>query len=231
MFATSFFWKALYSNSDTVMGVGVQEMLTYTIISALMSIFLTTKVEDRVIESVRQGSVAMDMMKPINLFGIYFAEDLGYLTSLLFQNAIPIIVIGSLFITIPRPASWYHFLAFLGSFLMSFFINWFLSAIFAMWAFSILNMNPLVQAKRHIIRLLSGSIVPIWFFPSWLAKILNCLPFVYIYQLPLDLYIGKGTPASMLPRLAIQFAWLMILAAAFAILQKRVLRKVMVQGG
>lgn len=23
MFATSFFWKALYSNSDTVMGVGV----------------------------------------------------------------------------------------------------------------------------------------------------------------------------------------------------------------
>ena len=47
--------------------------------------------------------------------------------------------------------------------------------------------------KKHLIRLLSGSIIPIWFFPDWLADILNLLPFVYIYQLPLDIYIGSAT--------------------------------------
>lgn len=231
MFASSFFWKALYHKATVVQGVRVEEMLVYTVVSSMMSVFLMTGVEHRVIASIQRGTVASDMLKPINLFGIYFFEDLGTVTALIFQNVLPILIIGSIFIAVPAPASIWNFLLFLGSLLMAFFINWFLAACFAMWAFTAINMDPMVQVKKHLIRLLSGSIIPMWFFPDWLANILNVLPFVYIYQLPLDIYIGKYPFLELFPRLIIQFAWVVILFGLFAFLQKRVTKKVLVQGG
>ncbi len=231
MFAASYFWKALYAGTESAQGVPINDMLTYTVISAVMSVFLSPNVERRVIESVRQGTVATDMLKPIRLFGVYFFEDLGYLTSLIFQNAVPILLIASVCIIVPKPASLEAFLLFLLSFVVSFMINWLFSAIFAMWAFTAIEMDPMIQVKRHLVRLLSGSIIPIWFFPNWLSGILRFLPFVYIYQLPLELYIGKGSIAEQLPKMGIQLLWLLILLAVFLTLEKRVLRRVLVQGG
>lgn len=231
MFASSFFWKALYADTASVQGVSVDDMLTYTVVSAVMSVFLTPNVEQRVIESVDRGAVAADMLKPIRLYGEYLAEDLGIFTSRVFLDALPILLIASLCIKVPKPASCVAFLLFLASFAMSFFIAWLLSAIFSMWAFTLIDMSALVQVKRHLIRLLSGSIIPVWFFPGWLANSLRFLPFIYIYQLPLELYIGKGSLSAQLPKMGMQAVWLFLLLSAFLLLEKRTLRNVLIQGG
>ena len=57
------------------------------------------------------------------------------------------------------------------------------------------------------------------------------LPFVYIYQLPLSIYIGRGDRAQQLGQMRIQFVWLIVLLGVFFYTQKRVTGKVMVQGG
>lgn len=231
MFAAAFFWKALYKGVNVVQGIDVDSMLIYTVVSSMMSVLLMTGVEQRVIQSVRKGTVATDMLKPINLFGIYFFEDLGTVTSLIVQNMIPILLIGSICITIPKPISFSAFCLFLFSLFMAFLINWLLAACFSMWAFTAINIYPMVQVKKHLIRLLSGSIIPMWFFPDWLSHILNVLPFVYIYQLPLDIYIGKFDVMTLLPRLGIQLGWVYVLFVLFCFLQKRITQKVLVQGG
>ena len=231
MFSTAFFWKALYAGHDTVKGVREEEMLVYTVMSSMMTLLFLNDVQSRVIKSVRKGTVATDMLKPINLYGIYFFEDLGYTTSLFFQNIIPVFVIGCVFITVPKPASLGAFLLFLPSLIMSYLINWLLAACYSTWAFTALNMGAMMAVKDHLVRLLSGSIIPMWFFPEWLSNILNMLPFVYIYQLPLDIYIGKYDMAVLLQRMCIQFGWLLILGALFWYLQKRVTKHVLVQGG
>lgn len=231
MFATAYFWKALYAGCDTVKGVQVEDMMVYTIVSSMMSLFFITFVEQRVIQSVEKGTVATDMLKPINLFGIYFFEDLGYTTSLIFQNIIPIFLIGSVFIAIPVPQSMELFLLFVPSLIMAYFINWLLAACFSTWAFTAINMHPMVQVKKHLIRLLSGCVIPMWFFPEWLSNILNVLPFVYIYQLPLDIFIGKYDIGVLLSKMGVQAMWLVILWLFFLYLQKRVTKHVLVQGG
>lgn len=231
MFAAAFFWKALYTGYDTVKGVQVGDMLTYTIVSSVLAQFFLINVESRVIQSVRKGSVATDMLKPINLYGLYFFEDLGYTTTLLFQNVLPILAIGCVFITIPTPDSLLAFLLFVPSVIVAYLINWLFAACFSTWAFTAIRLGPMLAIKFHIIRLLSGSIIPMWFFPEWLRDILNLLPFVYIYQLPLDIYIGKYDMDNILPRMGIQLVWLAVLCTLFLYLQKRVTKHVMVQGG
>ena len=79
--------------------------------------------------------------------------------------------------------------------------------------------------------MLSGAMIPLWFFPEWLRNAMYCLPFVYMYQEPLSIYIGKYTPAECLIKLGIQLAWLVGLAVIFMFAQKRATSRVLVQGG
>lgn len=231
MAASAFFWKALFQNSSQVQGVNVNTMLVYTVVSAMISVILSTNVERRISISVEKGTIAIDMMRPVNIFSVFLAEDFANVAALILQNLLPVLLIGSIFIQIPKPACLGSFLLFLFSLCLAFWINWFLSAIFGMIAFWAINMDALIQVKKHLVRLLSGSIIPLWFFPEGIRKVLECLPFAYLYQLPLNLYIGKYDTASLAKGLLIQGIWLLVLLVSFLYLQKRVTRKVMIQGG
>lgn len=231
MFAVSYFWIAVYGNMTSTEGVTKDSMLIYTIISTLMSSLLIAEVEDRIIRSVRTGSIATDMIKPVSLFGTYLAEDLGAVIVTFFQKTLPLLIIGSLFIHSLVPASGIQLILFLCSFTLSYVINWIFSAVFGMWIFSAISMGPMSSVKGHIIRLLSGSIIPIWFFPKWLENILNLLPFTYMYQLPLGIYIGKYHGETALTRIGIQVLWVGILLMTFFILHRKIMNKVLVQGG
>ena len=171
------------------------------------------------------------MMKPVNIFGVYFAEDIGNIIALIFQNMLPILIIGALMIKVPRMADIRDLPLLIISVAESFLINWLIAALFGLIAFTAVNIDALIQVKKHLLRLLSGSIIPIWFFPPGVARVLQSLPFVYIYQLPLSIYIGRGDRAQQLGQMRIQFIWLLILAGLFFLVQNRVSRKVMVQGG
>lgn len=231
MVTTAFFWRALFGSKTFDNGVNADSMLTYTIMSSVMSVLFTTGVERRIQKSVQNGSIVTEMMHPVNVFGVYFSEDIGAVVALIVQNILPILIIGSLLIQVPVITSASSITLFVASLILSMGINWLLAVIFGMWAFTAVDMDALIQVKKHLLRLLSGSIIPIWFFPDWFRGILEVLPFVYIYQLPLDIYVGSTTKGDILHRMIIQMVWLLVLVAVFYVRQRQVLRKVMVQGG
>lgn len=105
MIAIGYFWRAVYAGVDISHDVSVQGMTTYTVISALVSSLSYMGVEDRITEAVKSGSIATDMIKPINLFSLYLAEDIGSLVISLFRSALPILVVGALLFGLPVPAS------------------------------------------------------------------------------------------------------------------------------
>ena len=231
MITSAYFWRALYKGQTMVGDVDVDSMLTYVIMSSILSVLFITNVERRIQNSVEKGTVATDLIKPINVFGVYFAEDIGNIIALVFQNILPIFIIGSLMIKLPTMANPKDIPLFVISVIESFLINWLVAALFGMIAFTAVNIDALIQVKKHLLRLLSGSIIPIWFFPVGVQKVLEGLPFVYIYQLPLSIYIGKGSSVEYLSQMRIQFIWLVVLSVVFFLVQNKVTRKVMVQGG
>lgn len=231
MAAMGFFWRAVYGGAEASHGVTGDMMVTYTVISQLMSSLYYMGVEDRISDAVKSGSIATDMIKPVNLFSLYFAEDMGSILFNLVFNTIPMFVVALLIFGLPAPASAAHFGLFFASFVLGYAINWVFSATFAMMAFTAIDLGPVFSIKYHFVNMLSGSVVPLWFFPEWLRNAMYCLPFVYMYQEPLSMYIGKYTPAECLAKLGIQAAWLAGLLVIFAFAQNRATRRVMVQGG
>ena len=231
MISTSFFWVSAYGGAADFDGVTREQMLTYTIISAVLTCLLSNSVENRIQHSVHRGSVAIDFLKPISVFGIYLAEDLGSIVVAFFQNALPLLIVGSIFVTVPLPCSPLHFMLFLLTTTISYAINWLFSAAFGMIAFKVINVGPLSAVKHHTVRLLSGSIIPLWFFPLPLQKVLSFLPFMYIYQLPLSIYIGQISGREMLLQIGIQLVWLAVFALIFNAARKKSVSSIMVQGG
>lgn len=231
MIAVGFFWKAAYGGTASAYDVTSGEMITYTVISTLMSSLFYMGVEDRISDAVKTGSIATDMIKPVNLFTLYLAEDIGNVVVNFFIGTIPIFIVGTLIFGLPVPASAGHLWVFLLSFILGYGINWTFSAIFSMIAFSAISLGPAFSVKYHFVNLLSGAIIPIWFFPAWLQTTIKCLPFVYIFQTPLSIYIGKYDLAQSLKMTGVQAIWLAALTAVFVFAQKRATRRVLVQGG
>ena len=92
MITTAFFWKAVFGDETFENGVTADKMLIYTVMSSALSVMFTTGVERRIQQSVEKGSIATDMMKPVNPFGVFLAEDVGSLIALIFQNLLPILI-------------------------------------------------------------------------------------------------------------------------------------------
>ena len=125
-----------------------------------------------------------------------------------FQKIIPLLLIGTIMFALPLPASQIHFLLFLFSFAIGYLINWILAALLGMCAFKTLRLAPLANAKGFIMKLLSGSIFSLWFFPTGFRAVLELLTFMSIYQLPLGIYIGQYTMNEILLRTGLQLFWL-----------------------
>ena len=231
MVAIGFFWEAAYGDTEIAHNVTGGGMITYTMVSTLMSSLYYMGVEDRIADAIKRGSIATDMIKPVNLFGMYLAEDVGNMIINFFSSTLPIFIVGILVFGLPIPASAEHFCIFLLSFFLGYGINWTFSAIFAMISFTAISLGPAFSVKYHFVNMLSGAIIPIWFFPQWLQTTVSCLPFVYMFQAPLGIFIGKYSINESLMTLCIQAIWLFALTVLLFFSQRRATKRVLVQGG
>ena len=182
-------------------------------------------------DKIRDGSVAQDYIKPVNLFGMFLAEDVGEIVVNITQRFLPIIIFAGIFIVVPLPASGLHLLLFMISIFFSFFILWFIAAIFGLLNFWLIDIGPIGIAKNHIILFLSGSIVPIWFFPAPVQNVLAFTPFIYTYQTPIGIFIGRTSPEQALTEILVQIFWFIFFLGLLFFVKRKALKNIMIQGG
>jgi ABC-2 type transport system permease protein len=102
-------------------------------------------------------------------------------------------------------------------------------ATLTFWTMEIFGIQIMVQ---FISSLLSGSLVPLYFFPQgWIQNVLLASPFAALYNAPLSIWIGKYQGAEIGQALMLQAFWA-IAFGVFAMWFWRIgERKVVIQGG
>jgi ABC-2 type transport system permease protein len=80
-------------------------MITYTVVSVVMGAVFSTGVQNTIYNQVREGNIALDFMRPLNLLGIYLSEDLGSMVSSLMNKAVPLVLMAALLFGFPMPDS------------------------------------------------------------------------------------------------------------------------------
>jgi ABC-2 type transport system permease protein len=232
VYVLRFVWTQLYRTNGAVApsGVSLHSMLTYLVIGQVLLMILQTSSTEQIREKVREGSIAIDLIRPI-AFPVYLvADNLG---TVLYNAliAMPALIVSLLFIQVFPPPDMLHLVAFSVSVPLSFLVVFAVNCLANFTAFWTLETFGLQFALQFAALLLSGVIVPVFFLPPGFGAVAQYLPFAAMFSAPLSIFIGQVSGAALWATLGIQAGWATILLLVVALVWQAAKRRVIVQGG
>ena len=226
-----FIWRTAYRGIDQVAGVTEAQMVTYAVVAVLMNACFTVSIDNELFGKIRAGEIALDLIRPMNLVWYWMTEDVGRSLAAVTQFALPLLAISLLFVAPPLPAGVGAGLLFLPSCALSFLLLWLLSTLVGMTAFWVTDLWDVSTVKNSLVFALSGRLVPMWLFPDLIADASRWLPFQYMFQAPLEIYIGRVSAQEVVHLLSVQAIWVAVFALLVSLVWTRAQRRVFVQGG
>jgi len=241
-FITNFFFgvvrvmvfQVFYASTSAVQPLTLTQAVTYTWLTQVTFRMLPWTLDTEMVSLVRTGGVAYELCRPLKLYFAWFARQTAYRLVPTWMTGVPIYLI-TLFlpgefrvILPPSPAAALSCLLSLSLALILSCASSNLITISTLWTTAGDGMQRLFPA---LVMILSGTIVPLAFFPDWMQTGLRLLPFAGLADIPYRLYLGLIPPLEAAAALGIQAVWsgLFILLGA-AILEKG-LNRVVIQGG
>jgi ABC-2 type transport system permease protein len=180
---------------------------------------------------IQTGDIVTDLQRPVDLQAAYFAEDVGRAAYQLIARGLPPLLIGGLFYALTVPSSLGQWSAFATSLVLAVTVSFGMRFIVNLLAFWVLDWRGLLTMSSALTTVASGFVIPLAFFPSWLATLFGALPWAAMIQIPIDVFIGRHTGATLASGLALQLGWAIALLAAGRVLLAHAEQRVVVQGG
>lgn len=208
--------------------IGAYVWLSQALLGAVL--FTDTGVE--LGERVRNGDIAVDFLRPVDLQLATLAGDLGRATCTLLPRGLPTLGVGVLvYGGLALPDTPWPYLLGLVSVLLGVAISslaLFATSLIGFWVVETRGLRTLHQTAGSF---LAGLFVPVHLFPGWLGAVAAATPFPSVLQAPVDVLSGRVTGAAALGVVGVQLFWVAVVAAAGRLLLAAGRRKLEVQGG
>lgn len=180
---------------------------------------------------VRTGDVAVDLARPVDPQLAYLASDLGRAAYSIIPRGLPPMLVGGLVFGLAMPTAALPYLLGAISLLLAVMVSFACRWLANLAAFWLLDLRGVMMIYVLASGLLSGHLLPVHWFPSWLAAIANATPFPSIIQTPIDIVTGRAEGVDALALIGVQLGWLVIALIAGRLVFAAGTRKLVVQGG
>lgn len=235
-FVIYYLWKAVFMNSSssTLNGFTVSDMIIYIFISNITLGTIMNNVDSVIGSEVKDGSIAINLIRPINYHIRMLFHSLG---SLLYGTAfvgIPLwigLVLVRYFSAGELPPDIVTILVYLLSLALGFLIMFLFNFCFGLIAFYVTNLWGVAHLKNALVGFFSGEIIPIAFFPLWLQNGLKFVPFGSINYTPVMIYLRKITGTGIIMAIGVQLLWLALLFFISRWLWNRAVNRLTILGG
>ncbi|MFP5112161.1 ABC transporter permease [Bacillaceae bacterium C204] len=226
-----FLWSAIYGSKEEIVGLSVTQMTTYVAVSWMARAFYFNNLDREMALEIMEGKVAVELIRPYNYLGMKVMQGLGEGIFRLFFFSAPGLII--VYFVFPVEFTWD--LSVWGLFglsiLLSFFINTELNLLTGITTFFLYNNAGLIRAKRVVIDLFSGLLLPISFFPGWAQDVMKFLPFQGISYFP-SMIVTKGfSHPQAIDAITQQFVWVILLFFPIQVLWSLAKKQLIIQGG
>ncbi len=241
--ATQFVWGfmyinmylAFYKSDPSAFPMGINELVSYIWLQqAFFAVLNFFRYDNTIIEGIKTGDVALELIRPVNIYGMWFSKDIASRIAAGTLRFAPVILIA-VFLPAPynfaAPHSVSAFLLFLISLSLAVILLISINMLVYISGFYTVNMDGIRLAVMIVGGFFSGLILPLAFFPSMLSDIASVLPFGLCVNFPLNVYSGNIMAESALVFLALQIFWIVVLQFIGRTLIKHALKKLVVQGG
>jgi len=194
IFLLFFLWDAVYRFGDnTVFGITRTQMLTYIFGVLMVKAVVASSKITSLSGEISTGNLTNYLLKPISIFKIYFARDMGLKSLnliLAFFEALLVYLIlkPKLFIQ----TEFIYLILFFLFLVMGILIYFFFLALVSMIPFWMPEQTwPPVFLFLTISELMSGALFPLDILPSFLRTLFYLTPFPYLLYVPLQVYLGR----------------------------------------
>ncbi|MBT3275573.1 MAG: ABC transporter permease [Spirochaetales bacterium] len=245
--ATQFFWgfirimilEAFYSSSAAMQPMTFSQVVTYVWLGQAFLGMLPWNVDRDVAGLIRDGSVAYELIRPLDLYWIWYARAMAWRTAATLLRSVPLLLFAALFL----PLIGAHDLALSLPPHLGAFAYWMMSMLFAlllscaittlihitmMWTVSGQGAGTIIPVA---VTIFSGMIIPLPLFPDWMQLFLRLLPFHALFDTPARIFSGNITGIETIAVLFQQLGWTIAALLLGRLVIKQGLRRLVVQGG
>ena len=230
-FLRAYVLVAVFAASATIGGYDRSDALTYVFLgqAMIMTVYMWSWWE--IALAIRSGDIVTDLYRPFDYQAYWLAQDLGRACYHTIFRGIPPFVLGAIVFDLRMPESPLTWLLFAASVLMAVCVSFGVRFLVNLAAFWLLDYRGAGAIATACGTFLSGFVVPVAFFPGWLALIAHALPFRGMIQVPIDVFLEKESGGALVTMMAVQAAWAAALFAAGRLVLGAARRRVVVQGG
>jgi ABC-2 type transport system permease protein len=197
-----FLWRAVMSSGAQV-GMSLEQMLTYTYVSAIFSDMLVVKTAAS--GWLSEGVLLKLYGRPLPVLGQLAAQTIGGWLPMLALFSIPMAILAPLIGVSLIPAS----PLFLCSLALCISLGFAVDFLFACLSIKLRNMSWLINRIRMaVVSLFSGTVIPIKLLPFGIAEAMKYQPFASLGGAPLSIFTGS---ADALEIITMQILWNLIL--------------------
>jgi ABC-2 type transport system permease protein len=222
---------ALYDGRAEVNGLTLEAAITFVGLTQGLIIFLRVFGSIDLLNTVYNGAIGSDMLKPISLFRLWLAKDFGRALFNFFTRGILFLAIFALFyrILLPEdPLQWFFFIAAIWISWLTTFSWRFIANLTALWT---PDARGVARMAFSLSQFLSGFILPLRLMPDWFYRFCYLTPFPSMLNTPIEIYLGTLTGREMIFAILSQLAWFVALSAFSILMMRAGLRRLVVQGG
>ncbi|GAE27402.1 daunorubicin resistance transmembrane protein [Halalkalibacter wakoensis JCM 9140] len=226
-----FLWTAIYGGQENIQGLSVLQMTTYIAVAWMARAFYFNNIDREIANEIKDGKVAIEMIRPYNYLGMKTMQGLGEGIFRLLFFSVPGMVIVALIFPITFSASVSTWMFFFLSLIFSFIVNTQINLLTGIMTFFLFNNSGLIRAKRVVIDLFSGLLLPISFYPLWAQSIMMYLPFQAISYIPSMIFTEGFIGREIYTAVLLQALWALILFIPIQLLWMLAKKQLVVQGG
>jgi ABC-2 type transport system permease protein len=233
MYGAYWLWNTLYLHGPAYFSTSLEQMLTYAMLAMIVDVILrpTNLPRYYINDAMRSGAIQMDLLRPLDFTFHLLARSSGQLIFSVLTQGGPAFLLGALFLGLRPPASLAHALLFVPSLGLAFLIGFGLNFLIGLISVYTIQAQRIAWVYYAVLRFLSGQMVPLWYFPAFLAQIAALLPFQAMVGIPLSIYIGRLSMVEALNALAVQALWAIALLALGRWVWQQAYTRLTVQGG
>jgi ABC-2 type transport system permease protein len=212
-------------------GYDTAAMSTYVWLSQGMLGSINTSGRTDLALRVKDGQVAVDFLRPLDLQAATIATEAGASSFALIPRGLPSVLLGAVTVGLQLPAAPVFYVLGAVSLLLGIVISAatvYLIAVAGFWLVETRGLQILYMLASGF---LGGLYVPIALFPHWLQILAAATPFPSMMMYPVDVLSGLGGSGGAAEMVLAQLAWLVLVAVIGQVLTRAGRRRLEVQGG
>lgn len=236
--ACQFFWglirmmifTAFYENARGPTPMSLPDVVAYVWLGQAFILLIPFRGDGDVEQLIRTGNVACELLRPVDLYSLWFARAVAGRAAPMSLRAIPMLLIAT-------AAGWIHWpggpglLAWAAAMASGVLLSAALGNAMTIALFWTVAGRGLTMIFSPTMILLSGMIVPLPLFPQSVQPVLNALPFRGLCDTPFRLFTGHIPPGQAFGVVCHQLAWAAGLILLGRWMLARGMRRAVIQGG